>query len=136
MTAWSYDRSRRAGMRFAHWQPSSLIPEHIFCTESLSQSHRIRNSEYILEVMAVWHSSRCQSVRKNSLLAFFIFFAIVLICFKMREQLLVPLLLVTHGLAIPTMGTSSSKAQPLSLRFSPNGTFQLSVFEDLHYGEG
>ena len=86
--------------------------------------------------MAVWHSSRCQSVRKNSLLAFFIYFAIVLICFKMREQLLVPLLLVTHGLAIPTMGTSSSKAQPLSLRFSPNGTFQLSVFEDLHYGEG
>ena len=86
--------------------------------------------------MAAWNSSRCQSVRKNSLLAYLIFVSAILLCFKMREQILFPLVLIAQGVASPIMGASSSKSQPLSLRFSPSGTFQLSVFEDLHYGEG
>ena len=82
--------------------------------------------------MASRHSSRCHRV----LPTFFILVSAIYLCFKMREYLLFPFVLAAKGLAVPIMGASNSKSQPLSLRFSPSGTFQLSVFEDLHYGEG
>ena len=82
--------------------------------------------------MASWHSSCCQRV----LPAFLIFVSAIYVCFKMREYLLFPIILAAKGIAVPIMGAVNSKSQPLSLRFSASGTFQLSVFEDLHYGEG
>ena len=82
--------------------------------------------------MASWHSSRCQRL----LPTFLIYVSAIYLCFKMREYLFLPILYASKGLAAPIMGAGNSKSQPLSLRFSANGTFQLSVFEDLHYGEG
>lgn len=47
--------------------------------------------------------------------------------------LLVPLVLVSPSLQAPQAVLNSFKRRPLT--FNKDGTFQVSVFEDLHFGE-
>lgn len=47
--------------------------------------------------------------------------------------LLAVLAIFSHGRAFP-WGRSNGLGNPL--RFARDGTFQISIFEDLHYGEG
>ena len=54
------------------------------------------------------------------------------ICAMKREQILWFLAVSTAVSAVPVV----IKQELLPLRFSGNGTFQIAVFEDLHYGEG
>jgi hypothetical protein len=58
-----------------------------------------------------------------------------------RENLLGSFLFLAQAITPTTAAAATTDQQwPLPntqpLRFTPNGTFQISVFEDLHYGEG
>jgi hypothetical protein len=58
-----------------------------------------------------------------------------------RENLLGSFLFLAQTITPTTAAAATTDQQwPLPntqpLRFTPNGTFQISVFEDLHYGEG
>jgi hypothetical protein len=51
----------------------------------------------------------------------------------LQRQYLLPLTLITGAVAAPAQ-TSLHGFAPL--RFTAEGTFQITVFNDLHYGEG
>ena len=74
------------------------------------------------------------SSRFGRLFCFAIFSVLLFlyICVIKREQILWFLTVSTGVSAVPVV----IKQEFLPLRFSGNGTFQIAVFEDLHYGEG
>jgi hypothetical protein len=52
----------------------------------------------------------------------------------LQRQVFVPVMLVTGAMAAPFLTPRQTSFAPL--RFTANGTFQITIFNDLHYGEG
>jgi hypothetical protein len=73
-------------------------------------------------------------------LRLFLFALLAAFLFIMLGQYFFFSLSLIHDIAaFPFTQTPDSRthaAQKQKLRFTPQGTFQLAVFEDLHYGEG
>lgn len=66
---------------------------------------------------------------------------LLLLLVMFRENLLLIYLFLSPTISHIAAATAITDQEwPLPntqpLRFTPNGTFQISVFEDLHYGEG
>ena len=74
------------------------------------------------------------SSRLGRLLCFAIFSVLLFLCiYAIKHKQILWFLTVSTGIsAVPVV----IKQEFLPLRFSGNGTFQIAVFEDLHYGEG